>query len=155
MALGATSWTRQRPAASSCVSCTSWKPYLKVRNHGLDTCIQRIHTVRTVCCKKRCAHNCIPFTYYVYGLQFALSCRFKTPVIGICVSCFSFNQSSVIFSLSLPLKKILCVCVCVSPCLPRCIGVILAPGHSPGDLRLLQHPGVSSLFIAMCCHSCC
>lgn len=28
---------------------------------------------------------------------------------------------------------------------PRCAGVLLAPRHSPGDLRLLQHPGVSQL----------
>lgn len=42
--------------------------------------------------------------------------------------------------------------VCVTQCslilVPRCAGVLLAPRHSPGDLRLLQHPGVSELIPA-------
>lgn len=65
------------------------------------------------------------------------------------------SHSSIIPSLRLGFRICepdVCSCVCVTPCslilVPRCAGVLLAPRHSPRDLRLLQHPGVSELIPA-------
>lgn len=56
----------------------------------------------------------------------------------------SFSRSAVVLSLS-PGFRSLNLTQCSPLLVPRCAGVLLAPRHSPGDLRLLQHPGVSEL----------
>lgn len=130
-----TSWTRQRPAASSCAFCTSWKPYLKVKHDILQTCIRRVQLefvvwviiFSIICC--------------LAGLKHKLSVTVWTKSVVVAPKKSQNNDTDTIKRFLWLAPDSSAVCVCVTWCLlfpvSRCAGVVLAPGHSPGDLRLL------------------
>lgn len=88
--------------------------------------IQRIHTVRTVCCKKRCAHNCICYDITCMGSNLHFHVGLKHQLL-VSVWAASLSISPVLYFHYHCHSKKSCVYVCV--CHPVFPDVLVSYWH--------------------------